>query len=512
MQNEENKTTQEPNSKLYVGGVLAGILGLTVFGLLTGKQDTVISFYKSAGLLLTALSILVLIHEWGHYITAKMFGMRVEKFYLFFDAWGVKLFSFTKNGTEYGMGWLPLGGYVKISGIIDENMDTSFLESEPQPWEFRSKPVWQRIIVMIGGVVMNVILGILILSAVYLIYGEEKTPMSSVKNGIEVRNPAKLKTTEGTYRTFYPIAYQLGLRNGDEIISFKGEKHEFLEGYSKPNLLVKEGGYFEIKRNGKEMKIEIPANAMDMLQSDTILPSKELFGVNVPAKIQPTKDPKYPSMALKAGLQAGDIITKLDSTPITYYVDIFNYTTQKKPEDSIKVTYTRAGQEKQIAFKLDTLGKMGVGPDSLMLAALKTQIDYNVFTAFGPGTRSAFEVVGDNVAGIGKMFKGKISARKSMMGPVGMGQAYGRIFDVGGWRSVIYLTGVISMLLAFFNIIPLPLPVLDGGHVMFLLYEWIRGKAAPMKVFFIAQNIGIFLVLGLMLFSFGNDLLRIFLK
>lgn len=509
MQNEENKTAQETNPKIYVGAVLAAVVGLTAYGLLTGKQDTVISFYKSAGLLLSALSILVLIHEWGHYISAKMFGMRVEKFYLFFDAWGVKLFSFTKNGTEYGIGWLPLGGYVKISGMVDENMDTSFLESEPQPWEFRSKPVWQRLIVMVGGVVMNVILGIFILSMVYMIYGEEKTPMTALKNGIEVKNPAKLKTIDGTYKTFYPLAYQLGLRNGDEIVSFKGEKHDFLEEYSKPNLLVKDEGYFEVNRNGKLLQIDIPANAMDMLQADSILPSKELFGVNVPAKIQPAKDTK----AAQAGLKAGDIIVKLDSTPIKYYVDIFNYTTQKKPEDSIHVVYERQGKQMPLlAFKLDTLGKMGVFADSAMMVSLKTPINYNFFTAFAPGTKSAFEVVGDNVAGIAKMFKGKISARKSMMGPVGMGQAYGRIFDVGGWRSVIYLTGVISMLLAFFNIIPLPLPVLDGGHVMFLLYEWIRGKAAPMKVFFIAQNIGIFLVLGLMLFTLGNDLLRIFLK
>ncbi len=515
MQNEENnKVEAKTNPKIYVGAVLGGIVVTTLVALLRGKQDSVITFYQSTGLLLLSLSLLVVIHEWGHYITARMFGMRVEKFYLFFDAWDVKLWSFTKNGTEYGIGWLPLGGYVKIAGMVDENMDTSFLESAPQPWEFRSKPAWQRLIVMTGGVIMNVILGIFILSLATYYYGEDKTPMASVKYGIQVTNPRQEKAKDGTAKTVYPIAYLLGFRNGDELLSFKGESKPFLEDYAKINLLIEDGGYFDINRKGQKMKINIPLDAMNMLQSDSTDATKGLFDVNMLAKIQPvkTRDGKYVSMALKAGLQAGDKITKLDTTPIASYTDIMNFTAHAKPYDSVYISYERAGNSLTVALKLDSLGKMGIMPDSQMLASLIMPVEYGLFESFIPGTRKAFSIVSINIAAIGKLFKGQLNPRKSMMGPVGMGQTMGNAFSLGGWRSFIFLTGAISMMLAFSNIIPLPLPVLDGGHVMFLLYEWIRGKAAPMKVFFIAQNIGLFLVLGLMLFSFGNDLLRIFSK
>lgn len=508
-QNEENKTAKETNPKLYIAAVLAGIVLFTTYGLLTGKQDTVLMVYKSVGLLLLALSILVGIHEWGHYITAKMFGMRVEKFYLFFDAWGIKLWSTTKNGTEYGIGWLPLGGYVKIAGMVDENMDTSFLESEPQPWEFRSKPVWQRLIVMVAGVVMNIILGIFIISMLLFTYGEERTPISAVKNGIEVINPVKEKTKEGKFKTFYPLSYLLGFKNGDELVSFKGEKFPYLEDYAKVNLLVKENAYYEVKREGKIVKIDIPENALDMVQSDSIIPNSPLFEMNILARIEPRKDKIKTYPAEKAGLKRGDLILKLDSIPIKYFVDIINYTNTKKPLDSMFIQYSRDGQVMELALQLDSVGKMGLRKDSLMLFQPIETKKYGFFQSFAPGAANAFSIVGTNISGLAKMIKGKISVRKSVRGPVGMGQAMGQAFDRGGWKYWVNITGVISMMLAFFNIIPLPLPVLDGGHVMFLLYEWIRGKPAPMKVFFIAQNIGIFLVLGLMLFTFGNDVLRL---
>lgn len=511
MSNETNISPEEAallekkkkQNRLTLLSVVGGIVLICGIQIAKGNGDAVIGFFKAAAYLLTGLSILVVLHELGHYLAARAFGMRVEKFYLFMDLFDVKLFSFKKGDTEYGIGWAPIGGYVKIAGMVDENMDTSFMQSEPQPWEFRSKPAWQRLIVMIGGVVMNVIVGVLILSFVKFSYGDKRTPIAALSHGIEVVDTLKFTNKDGKKGAITSMGHYLGFKTGDKLVSFKGEALPYFEDYSKPNLLVKSDAFYEVERNGQKVKIEVPADALDKLQSDSIYP--EIFTINVPASIVPDST----SPAFKAGLRENDLITSLDGQPIALYSDLTRYVRTKKPLDSIKVSYKRNNTDYSVAFVLDSNAKMGVAKNPELADKLKTQLNYGIGESIVLGTKAAFEVVTDNISGMGKMFAGKLNARKSTMGPVGMGQVYSKVVDNDGLKGFLMLTGLISMMLAFMNIFPLPLPVLDGGHVMFLLYEMIVGKPAPEKVFNVAQTIGLVLVLGLMLFTLGNDVLRL---
>ncbi len=497
----EDKTKK----RLQLLSVIATIVAIVVVAYARGYGDQVISFSKAAGLLLIGLSVLVIIHEFGHFIAAKAFGMRVERFYLFFDAFDIKLFSFKRGDTEYGIGWLPLGGYVKISGLVDENMDKDFLQSEPQPWEYRSKPVWQRLIVMVGGVVMNVILGILILSMMKFYYGDKRIPMDKVQNGIEVTDTVKVKFKDGTEKKITSIGHVIGFKTGDEIVSYNGEKLPYFEDYSKIGLLIKEG-YFEVKRNNEVIKLNVPDNAIDKVQSEEVLP--ELFTINIPAQIYTDSS----SQAFKAGIKTGDVIKRIDSQDIKLYSDVIRYMKNKKSGDSVNVTYLKGGvgEAISISFPLDSNGKMGVYKDESVITNLQTTLNYGFLGSFVPGTVMAFDVVADNIAGLGKIFTGNLSARKSMTGIVGMGQVYNKVVEGSGFKGFLMLTGLISMMLAFANIFPLPLPVLDGGHVVFLLIEWIMGKPVPMKIFFIAQNIGLVVILGLMILTNLNDVLKLF--
>lgn len=506
MSTEEQVPQSDKNKKrLQMLSVFATIGAIVAISYARGYGDQVVSFGKAAGLLLIGLSILVIIHEFGHFIAAKAFGMRVEKFYLFFDAFDVKLFTFKRGETEYGIGWLPLGGYVKISGLVDENMDKDFLQSEPQPWEFRSKPVWQRLIVMVGGVVMNVILGIIILSMMKFYYGEKRIPMEKVQNGIEVVDSVKVKFKDGTQKQISSIGHVIGFKTGDEIVSYNGQQYPYFEDYAKVGLLIKEG-YFEVKRNGEKVKLVVPDNAIELVQSEQVLP--ELFSINTLAKIYTDSTTK----AFAAGIRTGDLIKKIDNQEVKYYSDVSSYMKMKKGGDSVKVEYQKGGvgESLLVAFVLDSNGKMGVAKDDAFYKSIQTEINYGFFGSFVPGTIMAFDVVMDNIAGIGKIFTGKLSARKSMTGIVGMGQVYNKVVEGNGFKGFLMLTGLISMMLAFANIFPLPLPVLDGGHVVFLLFEWIFGKPVPMKIFFIAQNIGLVLILGLMILTNLNDVLKLF--
>lgn len=493
----------ENNQKEFSYGVLvfpAIIIGL-IAAYFMGYQEMVTDFLKATALLILALSILVVIHEFGHFITAKMFGMRVERFYLFFDFLfpmpNVMNFAIWKKqigDTEYGLGWFPMGGYVNITGIIDEAMDESQVSGPPEPWEFRAKPIWQRIVVMLGGIIMNVLLGITIFSCMKFMYGENRTPMASFNSKIEVIDTLTVANKKGVKVRKTSIGHVLGFRTGDKIISFMGKQFPYYEDYSDPKLMLESNAYYQIERDNKPMEIKIPSNAMNFMTNDTIVP--DLFGVSVselPAKVVVAEG----SPAEKAGVKTGDNILKIDSTSVQLYTQLKEVLSKCNPKQVVKLQI--AGKAEPISVTLDSNKRLGVLP-----FVKQDTIHYGVLGSIGKGTAQAFGVVSTNARGLGKMAKGEVDASKSVMGPLGIAKQYLSIFSKGGWKGFMFLTGMLSMVLAFMNI--LPIPALDGGHVVVLLVEGVLGRELSIATKMRIQQVGMVILLGLMVMIFGNDI------
>jgi regulator of sigma E protease len=443
------------------------------------------------------LSLLVLIHEFGHYYPAKLFGMRVEKFYLFFD-WPRKLFSFRYRGTEYGLGILPLGGYVKITGIIDESMDTEKAHLPPEPHEFRAKPVWQRMIVMVGGVTMNIILGVVIFTVLTFMYGEKRLPMSSLKHGIWV--PEKTLGTE------------IGLKTGDKIIKFKGEEPAYYMDAANPGVLLGTDVQFEVERDGKLLALNVPNDMINTFSEDASRPEAErqyaspmIFMPRYQAiiRVAPKTPAAQTTNAQQQRLQDGDRIIALDNNPIRFYDEIQTFT-RNKPNQLIAVTALRNQDTLRWNIQLDANAKIGLAYGE----ELKTeQYQYGLLGAFVPGAKRAFGSLFLNLKGMTKLFSGDISVR-NIDGPVGMPKHFGKAVERGGLVEVWALIGMLSMWLAFINI--LPIPALDGGHLMLLTVEAIRRRPISTQTALRVQHIGMLFLLSLMAMVVFNDLLKIF--
>jgi len=432
------------------------------------------------GLLILSLGILVFWHELGHYLPAKWFGMKVDKFYLFFD-WPRKLFSKTVGDTEYGVGMLPLGGYVKIAGMIDESLDKDQLAQEAQPWEFRAKPAWQRLIVMIGGVTMNVILGIFIFTMVKYSRGEERLPISEMKSGILVPDSS--------------VSEQLGFKTGDLIKTCMGEPVQYFEDIANPGILLNQGVWFEVERNGEVVRIDVPEDLIEQFANKgksagmLFYPNPENWVV---------VDSTMPAAA--AGLRNGDRILSVNQTEVSVFEDI-RREIGNRATDTVSVRFARGEVEQDAVIVLGTQGLLGVSP---MDNFKRDVFQYSFFGAFVPGTKYAFSVIFDTLKGFRKIFKGEVSASNSVAGPVRIAGMLGGNFQRDGWLGFWVLTGMLSMALAFMNI--LPIPALDGGHVVFLLIEIVTGKEPGLKVRMIAQQVGMILLLGLMAFVIFNDI------
>lgn len=467
-------------------GIIAGVVLLAIgIGVVT-ENELLLQILKAIGLVLMGITILVTIHELGHFLSAKAFGMRVEAFSIGFPP---KIFSFTKGETEYQIGSLPLGGYVKISGIIDESFDTEHLSDEPQSYEFRAKPVWQRLIVMTAGVIMNILLGIFIFSMIKFTYGEVKTPMSEAKYGVDVYESS--------------LGYLIGFRPGDKVISFKGEEFEYFEDLRNPNNLVTSDAQYEIFREGVgDTIIRVPSGIQDQFSNDSLL--IELFSPDMPAKIM--VDTAKTSPAFAAGLRNGDLITAIDSFPIALFSQIRKHTAGRANQ-TIQVTFERDGVYDTTAVTLNDQAKLMIGKDYEGVFRFDT-LSFGFFGSFAPGSRDAFGFLKTNVNGFKQVATGNASASKSFMGPIQIAKRYLEIFERGGFRGFLFLTGALSMILAFVNI--LPIPALDGGHVMFLLYEMITRREPSTKVRIIAQQVGMIFILGLMLLIIFNDVLQLF--
>jgi regulator of sigma E protease len=508
-------------------------------------------FWIKAAQLLLALSILVFLHELGHFIPARIFKTRVEKFYLFFNPW----FSVVKKKigeTEWGIGWIPLGGYVKISGMVDESMDKEQLAKPAQPWEFRSKPAWQRLIIMLGGVTVNIIVGIVIYIFVVFAWGETELHTKDLENGLAV----------------HPYMQKYGFESGDNVLKMNGEpvvrpsdinagilirdqydltvKHA--DG-STEVIKLNDGVEYDIFKNGamsafglryKSTEVNYTTLASDFHYSssgsDNKIPAQsEVLAINgqdvneihdfkadnftskktVKLKVRqgtdtlsidlPSKKMKtflYSAPALSAGIKKGDIVHSIDGTPITYFDEILTACYNNKGK-KIQMTVVRDSSIVDITAHVNKQGTLGFGMITVESEdnKHKRDITYSFGESIGRGFSMGMQTLGDYVGQLKFLFTKKGA---SSIGGFG---AIGSLFP-GTWNwQVFWLnTALISIILAFMNV--LPIPALDGGHVVFLLYEMITGKEAPQKVLEVAQMIGFFILIALLLYANGNDIYR----
>jgi regulator of sigma E protease len=429
------------------------------------------------GQLLLGLSILVGLHELGHLLTAKMFGMRVEKFSIGFPP---KIAGFQWGETEYSIGAIPLGGFVKISGMVDESMDTEQMAAEPQPWEFRSKPAWQRLIVMLGGIIVNVITGIIIFWV--MVYNNGETYFSRdqvVENGIVA----------------YEYAEAIGLKTGDKVIDINGEPYQSITELTSGEALLSENGFYTVDRGGETIKVDIPRGFINTFSSQDAF--DKFVNIRVPFEVGEV-DSK--SGAYQAGLQAGDKILAVNGQQINYF-DQLQASLKGLANQSAEVVREAGGKVDTLTIAVSEESRMGFAVNPLIEPVRR---EYGVGEALAKGTSRAFGVVIVNAKAIGKMFTGDVSP-KNVSSFVGMAKMYGPVWN---WVKFWSLTGLISMLLAFMNL--LPIPALDGGHVMFLLYEMISGRTPSDKFLENAQKVGMVILLALMVFAIGNDILKLF--
>ena len=439
------------------------------------------------GQLLLALSILVILHEFGHYITARWFKCRVEKFYLFFDPW-FSLFKKKVGDTEYGIGWLPLGGYVKISGMVDESMDKEAMKLPPKEYEFRSKPAWQRLIIMLGGVIMNVLVAFVIYAMVLWVWGDTKIPMSSLKNGIGIQNK-QIK--------------DLGFKSGDKILAINGKPIVYFNDLAEKILIGTEDRYVDLERNGEKMQFKIPVKFLN----DVIENRKAARGFitpRVPAIVGKFDLPKDTTRAYKAGFREWDRVIAADSTPITFSDEINTYLENKK-DKKVQFKLLRGKDTVTVNVIPDCNSKIGLNSltgeqyDSIGAYSLQNT-SYTFLESFPAGVNKAVKSLSSYVDQFKMIFKPETGAYKGLGGFKGMTNG---LQDSWDWEAFWLFTAFISMALAFMNL--LPIPALDGGHVVFTLYEMITGRKPNEKFLEYAQIAGMILLLGLMLYANGND-------
>jgi regulator of sigma E protease len=428
------------------------------------------------GQLLLGLSILVGLHELGHLLTAKLFGMRVEKFSIGFPP---KIAGFKWGDTEYSIGAIPLGGFVKISGMVDESMDTAQLASEPQPWEFRAKPAWQRLIVMLGGVIVNVITGVIIF--VTLVYSNGETYFSRdqvIENGIVA----------------YEYAEAIGFKTGDKVLDINGQPYQSISELSSGSALLSENGYYTVDRQGEQVKVSIPKGFINTFNSEESF--SKFIAIRFPFEVGAI-DPG--SGAEAAGIATGDQILAVNGLPITYF-DEMQTALQQVKNQTISLVRKKGTTVDTLSVAVTGEARIGIAVTPLIEPVKK---DYGFAESFSKGTSRAFGAVIINAKALGKMFTGEVST-KNVSGPIGMAKIYGDQWD---WVKFWSITGLISMILAFMNL--LPIPALDGGHVVFLLYEMVSGRAPSDKFLEVAQKVGMVILLGLMVFAIGNDILKL---
>lgn len=434
-----------------------------------------------ASQLILSLAILVIFHELGHFIAARIFKVRVESFYLFFNPW-FSLFKYKYGETTYGIGWLPLGGYVKIAGMIDESLDREQMKKPPQPWEFRSKPAWQRLIIMVGGVTVNIILAFAIYIAILTVWGERYLPAEEVKYGIVAS----------------PLAEEMGLRSGDRIVALDGEPA---------------GDFYKI-----------PVNIiLDNVQTVSVIRNEELVQVDIPdgfvTKLLQQREPgfiseRYPfeiyaftanSPGEEAGMKKGDRIISLNDKTLPYF-DQFRTAIQEYKNQTVNIGVVRDNDTLSLAVNVPEAGLIGVVPVQQLdqLFNLKTR-EYNILEAIPAGISKGYYGIGSYLKQLRLLFSPKTKAYESVGGFITIGSIFPSVWN---WQAFWELTAFLSIMLAVLNI--LPIPALDGGHVIFLFYELISGRKPNDKVLEYAQVVGMILLLALVIFANANDVRNLF--
>jgi regulator of sigma E protease len=430
---------------------------------------------------LLSLSIIVILHEFGHFIFAKLFKTRVEKFYLFFDAW-FSLFKRKIGETEYGIGWIPLGGYVKISGMIDESMDTEQMKQAPQPYEFRSKTSGQRLLIMTAGVIFNFISALIIYVCVLYAWGETYLPTASVKYGIVTDS----------------AGYAIGLRNGDKIISVD---NQYIENFSQitSDIILNDRKTIQVERNGEILNISIPVDYVArMLKGEGRIDPRTPFRpyiISAFGKESPAKD---------AGLEEGDELVGIDGINFDWFDEFQQYISDNRTR-SMAVNILRDGERIDIPVTPTSGGLLGIGSSRTYdrIFELKT-INYGFIASIPAGISKGFKTIGDYLKQFKVIFSPGTRAYESLGGFITIGSIFPGVWD---WQSFWNLTALLSIILAVMNI--LPIPALDGGHVMFLLYEVITGRKPSDKFLEYAQITGMVILFSLLILANGNDILRL---
>jgi len=433
------------------------------------------------GQFLFSLSILIVLHEMGHFLFARLFHTRVEKFFLFFDA-GFALFKKKIGDTVYGIGWLPLGGYVKISGMIDESMDKEQMKKPPQPWEFRSKKAWQRLLIMLGGVTVNFLLAIVIYILVFYTWGEKYVPNSNLEYGIMVDS----------------VARELGLRNGDKILALDGEEVKKWESIHH-DIIINDVQIITVNRSGKIIDIEISEEMIPRLLK-TEFPILPRFPAYIGAVVE--KSPAY-----HAGLEAGDHIIALNSEPVDFY-DEFLGRMAGRVREEVGVTLVRDSDTLDYFLTTDDNGKIGFYPlfdDAHFFTSV--EVKYNLLQSVPAGVKRGYETTRSYLKQLKMLVKPKTKAYEELGGFIKIGSIFPSTWD---WQSFWNLTAFLSIILAIMNI--LPIPALDGGHVMFLVFEIITGRKPGDKFLEYAQIVGMVILLSLLLYANLNDIIGLFNK
>ena len=446
--------------------------------------------WSSVGLkiaqLLLSLSILVILHEFGHFITARIFKCRVEKFYLFFDPW-FSIFKKKVGETEYGVGWLPLGGYVKISGMVDESMDTEQMKQPAQPWEFRSKPAWQRLIIMIGGVAVNVILAFIIYSGILMVWGEKKIYSDSLKYGISFNDP---------------IFNEFGFKNGDKIIAVDGKPVPYYNDVLKKLLVVEKNA--TVVRDGQILVLPMPVDLIGKLVEKRKKSDSPIISPRVPVFVL---EIDQTSNAYQAGLRKSDQVISINQNGAEFRDEFEKLIADKKKGQTIQLGVKRGDSLLTIQTVLSENGKVGfmspILPEQFdSLGVYKYEVKkYGFFAAIPAGIKKSGEELGFYIDQFNKILHPSSGAIKGVGGFKSMASVFpGNSWD---WEHFWTITAFFSIVLAFMNL--LPIPALDGGHVLFTLIEMITGRKPSEKFLEYAQIVGMVLLLALMLYANVND-------
>jgi regulator of sigma E protease len=440
-----------------------------------------------ASMFLFSLSLLIVLHELGHFLPAKAFKTRVEKFYLFFD---VKFSLFKKKigETVYGIGWLPLGGYVKIAGMIDESMDTEQMAAPPKPWEFRSKPAWQRLIIMLGGVTVNFLVAYIIYTFASFHYGDADISTASIRDGYWVTNP---------------VFTELGVQTGDNLVAIDGKRYENYSDLRRNMITAEE---FTVERNGELITIDLPVDFLGKLSTGEDL---SFFELRIPFIVGQVPDSSHNA---QAGMEPGDLLKRINGQEVTYFDQAIDLLNENRGQ-AIQATFERNGQPVTLDLKVNDEGKLGIAPTGTYQQFAEmgffqvVQKKYGFLESFSVGAQKFTNQLGGYWLQLKKIFTPSTGAYKG----VGGFKAIFDIFpDTWSWQQFWGITAFLSIMLAVLNL--LPIPALDGGHVMFLLYEMVSGRKPSDKFMEYAQMVGFFLLLALIVFANGNDIYKALTK